>query len=139
MGLLDKFGKRKRKREELEKYMSVLYPKGDLASLQHQIDKEMAKLRKQEEIKRTILCGLKMILFTPLIKIFDVLNMIGKLLLGASAFTFVYGLYLAYEKFFAGNEVDMTRMTVVLVAPFVLSLIVFICTQVSDAMADSLY
>lgn len=130
--------KRKKEREELERYMSALYPHGDTARIQKQIDDDMAKLRKRSEIQERIFGVLRIIFYVPLIKIFDVLGLITKCLLCVSAFTFLYGLYLCYKYFIVGSVVDNKLMVIMLIAPFVFSFLTYCFGALAEYMDDNL-
>lgn len=130
--------KKKEKREELERYMSALYPHGDIVRLQKQIDDDMAKLRIRSEIQERIFGVFKIIIFVPLIKIFDLCGFITKILLGASAFTFLYGLFLCYKYFINGAMVDTEKMIVLLIAPFALSFLAYFFGTLAESMESRL-
>lgn len=130
--------KKKEKREELERYMSALYPHGDIVRLQKQIDDDMAKLKKRSQMQERIFGAFRTIIFVPLIKICDVCGLITKFFLGVSAFTFLYGLYLCYKYFINGEMVDIVIMVALLIAPFVLSLLTYVFGNLAEYMDDSL-
>lgn len=97
-----------------------------------------AKLAKRRELHERLFGILKLIFFVPCIKICNVANLIFKLALGASAFTFFYGVYLAYRNFIVNADVNNLLMIVCLVAPFVLSFATFITNYLAEVMEVSL-
>lgn len=97
-----------------------------------------AKLAKRREFHERIFGIMKLIIFVPCIKIFNVANLVFKIALGASAFTFFYGVFLVYRNFIAKIDVNNQLMIVYLIAPFVLSFATFITDYLAEVMEESL-
>lgn len=96
------------------------------------------KLARRREFHERLVGILKLILFVPSIKILDVANLIFKFALGASAFTFFYGVFLAYKNFIVKVGVNNQLMIVCLIAPFVLSFATFITDYLAELMEENL-
>lgn len=96
------------------------------------------KLAKRREFHERLFGIMKLIIFVPCIKIFNVANLVFKIALGASAFTFFYGVFLVYRKYFVNIDVNNQLMIVYLVAPFVLSFATFITDYLAEVMEESL-
>lgn len=97
-----------------------------------------AKLAKRREFHERLFGIMKLIIFVPCIKIFNVANLVFKIALGASAFTFFYGVFLVYRNFIAKIDVNNQLMIVYLIAPFVLSFATFITDYLAEVMEESL-
>lgn len=97
-----------------------------------------AKLAKRREFHERLFGIMKLIIFVPCIKIFNVANLVFKIALGASALTFFYGVFLVYRNFFAKIDVNNQLMIVCLIAPFVLSFATFITDYLAELMEENL-
>lgn len=97
-----------------------------------------SKLAKRREFHERLFGILKLIIFVPCIKIFNVTNFIFKVVLGASAFGFFYGVFLAYRNFISKVDVNNSLMIACLIAPFVLSFATFVTDYLAGAMEESL-
>lgn len=96
------------------------------------------KLARRREFHERLVGILKMIIFVPCIKIFNVANLVFKLALGASAFTFFYGIFLAYRNFIVNADVNNRLMIAYLVAPFVLSFATFVTDYLAEIMEENI-
>lgn len=99
--------------------------------------KELSKIHRRERFANGIKRAVSVVVFTPLIKIFRLLNLLLKILMGFSAFSFLYACYQLYKKY-TGNEIDMTLTIIFLVAPFVLSFFVWLFDFLTEKMEEAL-
>jgi hypothetical protein len=139
--------RREKKREEqrkhdehmayLDKIMRELNPQNE-ESMQQDADYHLARMNRRYETHERIFGFIRIVVFTPLIKIFYLANMVLRLVLGASAFGFFYGVYLAYKNFANKADVNIGIMIVCLVAPFIISLVTFSTEYLMGMMEDSL-
>ena len=103
-----------------------------------EMEKRKRKIEKRSEITERLFGIFKRIVYIPCIQIFNIASFICKVGLIISAITFYYGGYLLYKYFAVTKEINIRTMVVALLAPFIISFVIFVMDNLSIAMEESL-
>lgn len=117
---------------------------------QERLENEKAWIRKKElrnERFSSFLGVIKFIFFSPLIKLFELLNGVMKIIAGASAFGFIYGIYEIWNFFELRKNAEVIAESVsghlhkgiaFCIFPFIAYFLVWLFEKIADEMRFSL-